>query len=103
MPKDPSFAMAFQRDPPEFDGGTQGNGKNHGSKAPRGRKSSTVCDRCTKKSPSKRELVAINEVGGAMVLLLRSEANEHAVSIRMDLGPPIFPKSPRIGFNCSKY
>jgi PAS domain S-box-containing protein len=38
-----------------------------------------------KKSPPKRELVAINEVIGEMVLLLRSEANEHAVSIRTDL------------------
>jgi PAS domain S-box-containing protein len=38
-----------------------------------------------KKSPPKRELVAINEVIGEMVLLLRGEANEHAVSIRTDL------------------
>jgi PAS domain S-box-containing protein len=38
-----------------------------------------------KKSPPKRESVAINEVIGEMVLLLRSEANEHAVSIRTDL------------------
>ena len=38
-----------------------------------------------KKSPPKRELVAINEVIGEMVPLLRSEANEHAVSIRTDL------------------
>jgi signal transduction histidine kinase len=38
-----------------------------------------------KKSPPKRELVAINEVIGEMVLLLRSEANEYAVSIRTDL------------------
>jgi PAS domain S-box-containing protein len=38
-----------------------------------------------KKSSPKRELVAINEVIGEMVLLLRSEANEHAVSIRTDL------------------
>ena len=38
-----------------------------------------------KKSPPKRELVAINEVVGEMVPLLRSEANEHAVSIRTDL------------------
>ena len=33
----------------------------------------------------KRELVAINEVIGEMVPLLRSEANEYAVSIRTDL------------------
>ena len=38
-----------------------------------------------KKSPPKRELVAINEVIGEMVLLLRSEANGYAVSIRTDL------------------
>jgi PAS domain S-box-containing protein len=38
-----------------------------------------------KKSSPKRELVAINEVIGEMVLLLRGEANEHAVSIRTDL------------------
>ena len=49
------------------------------------RKSSTVCDRCTKKSSPKRELVAINEVIGEMVLLLRSEASGYAVSIRTDL------------------
>jgi len=38
-----------------------------------------------KKAPSKRELVAINEVIGEMVLLLRGEANEYVVSIRTDL------------------
>jgi PAS domain S-box-containing protein len=38
-----------------------------------------------KKAPTKRELVMINEVIGEMVLLLRSEANQYAVSIRMDL------------------
>jgi PAS domain S-box-containing protein len=38
-----------------------------------------------KKAPAKRELVAINEVIGEMVLLLRGEANEYAVSIRTDL------------------
>jgi PAS domain S-box-containing protein len=38
-----------------------------------------------KKSSPKRELVAINDVIGEMVLLLRCEANEHAVSIRTDL------------------
>jgi len=35
-----------------------------------------------RKSPPKRELVAINEVIGEMIPLLRSEANEYAVSIR---------------------
>jgi signal transduction histidine kinase len=38
-----------------------------------------------KKSSPKRELVAINEVIGDMVLLLRGEANEYAVSIRTGL------------------
>jgi signal transduction histidine kinase len=38
-----------------------------------------------KKSSPKRELVSINDVIGEMILLLRSEANEHAVSIRTDL------------------
>jgi signal transduction histidine kinase len=38
-----------------------------------------------KKTLPKRELVAINQVIGEMVLLLRSEANEYAVSIRTDL------------------
>jgi PAS domain S-box-containing protein len=38
-----------------------------------------------KKAPAKRELVAINEVIGEMVRLLRAEANEYAVSIRMDV------------------
>jgi PAS domain S-box-containing protein len=38
-----------------------------------------------KKAPPKRELVAINEVIGEMVRLLRGEANEYAVSIRKDL------------------
>jgi signal transduction histidine kinase len=38
-----------------------------------------------KKSSPKRELVAINDVIGEMVLLLRSEANGYAVSIGTDL------------------
>jgi PAS domain S-box-containing protein len=38
-----------------------------------------------KKAPTKRELVAINEVIGEMVRLLRGEANEYGVSIRTDL------------------
>jgi signal transduction histidine kinase len=37
------------------------------------------------KSSPKRELVAINEVIGEMLLLLRSEASGYAVSIRTDL------------------
>src|SRR6201993_1404495 len=38
-----------------------------------------------KKSPPKRELVDVNEIVQEMVLLLRSEANRYAVSIRTDL------------------
>jgi PAS domain S-box-containing protein len=38
-----------------------------------------------KKSSPKRELVAINDVIGEMVVLLRSEANEYAVTICTDL------------------
>jgi len=38
-----------------------------------------------KKAPPKRELVATNEVIAEMVLLLRGQANEYAVSIRTDL------------------
>jgi PAS domain S-box-containing protein len=53
-----------------------------------------------KKSPPKRELAAINEVIGEMVPLLRSEANEYAVSIRTL--PPIFPRPWQIGCNFSR-
>ena len=38
-----------------------------------------------KKAPAKRELVTVNQVIDEMVLLLRGEANEYAVSIRTDL------------------
>jgi PAS domain S-box-containing protein len=38
-----------------------------------------------KKTPPQREPVDMDEIIGEMVLLLRSEANEHAVSIRTDL------------------
>jgi signal transduction histidine kinase len=38
-----------------------------------------------KKTPPKRELVAVNAVIGEVVLLLRGKANENAVSIRADL------------------
>ncbi|WP_433974821.1 sensor histidine kinase [Tunturiibacter lichenicola] len=38
-----------------------------------------------KKTPPKRELVAVNAVIGEVVLLLRGKANENAVSIRTDL------------------
>jgi C4-dicarboxylate-specific signal transduction histidine kinase len=38
-----------------------------------------------KKTPPQRELVDVCEIIGEMIVLLRSEANEHAVSIRTDL------------------
>ena len=38
-----------------------------------------------KKSPPKRELVEVNDIVHEMVVLMRGEANQHAVSIRMDL------------------
>ena len=38
-----------------------------------------------KKTPPRRESVDVDEIIGEMVLLLRSEANEYAVSIRTDL------------------
>jgi signal transduction histidine kinase len=38
-----------------------------------------------KKTPPQREPVDVDEIIDEMVLLLRSEGNEHAVSIRMDL------------------
>jgi PAS domain S-box-containing protein len=44
-----------------------------------------------KKTPPQREPVDMDEIIGEMVLLLRSEANEHAVSIRTDL-PADLPK-----------
>jgi signal transduction histidine kinase len=77
------FAMASAR-PARSDGGAQRDGKNHRS----GTLASEVINPLRslyKKSSSKRELVAINEVIGEMVRLLRGEANEYAVSIRTDL------------------
>jgi signal transduction histidine kinase len=38
-----------------------------------------------KKTPPQRQSVDVDEIIGEMILLLRSEANEHAVSIRTDL------------------
>jgi signal transduction histidine kinase len=38
-----------------------------------------------KKAPAKRELVTINEVIGEMIVMLRSEARRHGVSVRTDL------------------
>lgn len=74
----------LQRDPPDLTEVRKGTERimEAGSLA------SEIIDRLRslyKKSPPKRELVSINEVIGEMVLLLRSEANEHAVSIRTEL------------------
>jgi PAS domain S-box-containing protein len=74
----------LQRDPPEVTEARQGTEKIIEA----GALASEIINRLRslyKKAPPKRELVAINEVIGEMVLLLRSEANEYAVSIRTDL------------------
>jgi signal transduction histidine kinase len=74
----------LQRDPPDL---TQVR-KGTESIIEAGTFASEIIDRLRslyKKSPPKRELVAINEVIGEMVLLLRGEANENAVSIRTEL------------------
>jgi PAS domain S-box-containing protein len=75
----------LQRDPPEVTEARRGTEKIIEA----GALASEIIDRLRslyKKSPPKRELVAINEVIGEMVLLLRGEANENAVSIRTDIG-----------------
>jgi len=72
--------MASAR-PAQSDRSAQRDRKNRGS----GHLASEIIDRLRslyRKSPPKRELVAINEVIGEMIPLLRSEANEYAVSIR---------------------
>jgi PAS domain S-box-containing protein len=74
----------LQRDPPDL---TQVR-KGTESIIEAGVFASEIIDRLRalyKKAPPKRELVAINEVIGEMVRLLRAEANEYAVSIRTDL------------------
>jgi PAS domain S-box-containing protein len=74
----------LQRDPPEVTEARKGTEKIIEA----GALASEIINRLRslyKKSSPKRELVAINEVIGEMVLLLRGEANEHAVSIRTDL------------------
>jgi signal transduction histidine kinase len=75
--------MASAR-PARSDPSSQRDGKNHRG----GHLCSEIINRLRslyKKAPAKRELVAINEVIGEMVRLLRGEANEYAVSIRMDV------------------
>src|SRR6201999_1114692 len=74
----------LQRDPPEVTEARKGTEKIIEA----GTLASEIINRLRslyKKSSPKRELVAINEVIGEMILLLRGEANEHAVSIRTDL------------------
>jgi signal transduction histidine kinase len=73
----------LQRDPPEVTEALKGTERI----VEAGTLASEIINRLRslyKKSPPKRELVAINEVIGEMVLLLRGEANENAVSIRTD-------------------
>jgi PAS domain S-box-containing protein len=53
-----------------------------------GRRAADIIDRLRslyKKTPPQREPVDVDEIVGEMILLLRSEANEYAVSIRTDL------------------
>ena len=74
----------LQRDPPDL---TQVR-KGTESIIEAGNFAAEIIDRLRslyKKSSPKRELVSINDVIGEMVLLLRSEGNEYAVSIRTDL------------------
>ena len=48
--------------------------------------SAIVYGRCLyRKTPPQRQSVDVDEIIGEMILLLRSEANEHAVSISTDL------------------
>ncbi len=78
----------LQRDPPEVTEARKGTEKIIEA----GALASEIINRLRslyKKAPPKRELVAINEVIGEMVLLLRGEANEYAVSIRTDLAPDL--------------
>ena len=53
-----------------------------------GKRAGDIIDRLRslyKKSPPRRGLVDVNEIVNEMVVLLRGEANQYAVSIRMDL------------------
>jgi signal transduction histidine kinase len=74
----------LQRDPPDL---TQVR-KGTESIIEAGTFASEIIDRLRslyKKSPPKRELVAINEVISDMARMLRSEARRHGVSVRTDL------------------
>jgi PAS domain S-box-containing protein len=74
----------LQHDPPDFRRVREGTERI----VEAGTLASEIIDRLRslyKKSPPKRELVAINEVIGEIIVLLRREANECGVSIRMDV------------------
>ena len=74
----------LQRDPPEVTEARKGTEKIIEA----GALASEIINRLRslyKKSPPKRELVAINEVVGEMARMLRGEARGHGVSIRTDL------------------
>jgi len=78
----------LQHDPPDF--GRVREGTERIVEA--GTLASEIIDRLRslyKKSPPKRELTAINEVIGEIIVLLRGEANECGVSIRADLAADI--------------
>jgi PAS domain S-box-containing protein len=74
----------LQRDPPELTEVRKGTERIMEA----GTLASEIIDRLRslyKKSPPKRELVAINEVIGEIIVLLRCEANECGVSIQAEL------------------
>jgi PAS domain S-box-containing protein len=74
----------LQHDPPELTRVREGTEKI----VEAGTLAAEIIDRLRslyKNVPPKRELLAINGVIGEMVQMLRSEANEHAVSMRTDL------------------
>jgi PAS domain S-box-containing protein len=74
----------LQRDPPEVTEARKGTEKIIEA----GVLASEIINRLRslyKKAPPLRESVGVDEIIGEMVLLLRSEANEYAVSIRTDL------------------
>jgi PAS domain S-box-containing protein len=74
----------LQRDPPDFTKVREGTERI----VEAGTFASNIIDRLRslyKKSPPKRELVAINEVVGEMAGMMGSKAREHGVSIRTEL------------------
>jgi signal transduction histidine kinase len=78
----------LQHDPPELARVREGTEKI----VEAGTLASEIIDRLRslyKKSPAKRELLAMNEIVDEMAGMLRSEARGHGVSIRTDLGGDI--------------